>query len=448
MENKFIKYYGEYSLKYWIKLLLKSDIILPDFQRPYEWTKDQVKSLINSLINNQFVSPIIIGKYVEKNNDKSASDKKVDNKRKKDEKNVISKNYILDGQQRLLSLLFAYFSIFPKKVDLFTSDFNDNVQDDSYDYDSSDTNEKVYSSNKVLEYVQKVVKKKNKYSKSELKNIFDKDNNFEKWKDIINDASNNENYYENRFLPFIYIKPLYNITEDSEIISEKKYYAKLFYNINAKGKPLSVQDSRNAIIWSYGGELAEFLKIQIKIKIAKETRNLDFLYYLSIASYIYTQVNDANKKIEDICKILLKGKTTKVQKEQFILDFVNNIENKENINIFGDFEKIFTDISKVKIRLNEYIKELGNEEIYHYDSIEDFEYRFFGILYWAIFNGKEKSIKNYEEKIKNCLNDLHKNFKNNIEQKNNYYKSINTISVLRQRIEESIKIYGENNARD
>lgn len=33
MKNKV--YYGEYSLKYWIELILKQNIILPEYQRTF-----------------------------------------------------------------------------------------------------------------------------------------------------------------------------------------------------------------------------------------------------------------------------------------------------------------------------------------------------------------------------------------------------------------------------
>lgn len=36
MDNKV--YYGEYSLDHWIKLILKKDIVLPDYQRNFTWS--------------------------------------------------------------------------------------------------------------------------------------------------------------------------------------------------------------------------------------------------------------------------------------------------------------------------------------------------------------------------------------------------------------------------
>lgn len=87
MENKV--YYGEYSLQHWIDLMLKENIVLPWYQRSFVWGKEQIENLIKTIDNNQFVPPVIIGAVLE---------------------NGEWKNYILDGQQRLTSILFAKYN--------------------------------------------------------------------------------------------------------------------------------------------------------------------------------------------------------------------------------------------------------------------------------------------------------------------------------------------------
>ena len=47
MENRI--YYGEYSLKHWIEMLLKKKITLPEYQRSYVWDEKAVKIFIKSL---------------------------------------------------------------------------------------------------------------------------------------------------------------------------------------------------------------------------------------------------------------------------------------------------------------------------------------------------------------------------------------------------------------
>jgi len=80
-------FYGEYSLEQWIKLILTKEIILPDYQRAFVWSEEDVKELITSLKDGLFVPPITIGNY----------DGKI--------------NYILDGQQRLSAILIAYLEL-------------------------------------------------------------------------------------------------------------------------------------------------------------------------------------------------------------------------------------------------------------------------------------------------------------------------------------------------
>ena len=47
MENKV--YYGEYTLKHWIKLMLSGNIVLPEYQRHFVWRERDVKRLLQSL---------------------------------------------------------------------------------------------------------------------------------------------------------------------------------------------------------------------------------------------------------------------------------------------------------------------------------------------------------------------------------------------------------------
>ena len=92
MANKV--YYGEYTLKHWIKLMLTEDIVLPEYQRHFVWQERDVKRLIQSLKDGQFVQPVTIALYDDGTN---------------------KHNLILDGQQRLTSLLLAYLGYFPNK---------------------------------------------------------------------------------------------------------------------------------------------------------------------------------------------------------------------------------------------------------------------------------------------------------------------------------------------
>lgn len=87
-------YYGEYSLKHWIDLMLKRNIVLPEYQRSFVWNDKDIKRLIASLKSGQFVQPVTIANYTDGNK---------------------KENIILDGQQRLTSLLLTLLGYIPDK---------------------------------------------------------------------------------------------------------------------------------------------------------------------------------------------------------------------------------------------------------------------------------------------------------------------------------------------
>lgn len=75
-------------------MMLTGNIVLPDYQRHFVWKERDVKRLILSLNDGQFVQPVTIALYYDGTN---------------------KQNLILDGQQRLTSLLLAYLGYFPDK---------------------------------------------------------------------------------------------------------------------------------------------------------------------------------------------------------------------------------------------------------------------------------------------------------------------------------------------
>lgn len=112
MKNRI--YYGEYSLAHGIKLMLTSNIVLLDYQRLFVWKEEDVKNFINQIKDDQYVPTLTIGHYVD------SHDKKV--------------NRILDGQQRLSSLLLAYLGLYPDKI-YYKAKLAESFADDNDDED-------------------------------------------------------------------------------------------------------------------------------------------------------------------------------------------------------------------------------------------------------------------------------------------------------------------------
>lgn len=61
-------YYGEYSLKHWIDLMLSGNITLPEYQRSFVWKESAVKDFIKAIGKKEFVPPVILGNFEDKNN--------------------------------------------------------------------------------------------------------------------------------------------------------------------------------------------------------------------------------------------------------------------------------------------------------------------------------------------------------------------------------------------
>ena len=53
-------YYGVYSLKHWINLLLSGNIVLPEYQRSFAWDERKIGQFVESLLQGDYVPPFNI----------------------------------------------------------------------------------------------------------------------------------------------------------------------------------------------------------------------------------------------------------------------------------------------------------------------------------------------------------------------------------------------------
>lgn len=59
-KNQYMKtrvYYGEYTLRHWLNLMLIRNIDLPEYQRSFVWEEEDVKRMLDSLTQGQFILP-------------------------------------------------------------------------------------------------------------------------------------------------------------------------------------------------------------------------------------------------------------------------------------------------------------------------------------------------------------------------------------------------------
>ena len=110
MQKKII--YGEYTLLHWIELILRKNVVLPKYQRHFVWTEEQFNKFIVALKNGNFIPPVIIGSFK-------------------------NENIILDGQQRLTSVLLSCVGLLPKPDVFKTTDMTRYVDSDEYELEEA-----------------------------------------------------------------------------------------------------------------------------------------------------------------------------------------------------------------------------------------------------------------------------------------------------------------------
>ena len=389
MENRV--YYGEYSLKHWLELMLKKNIVLPEYQRYFVWDENRVKTLIETFKRNQFVPPITIGAYTI---------------------GGVVQNLIIDGQQRLTSLLLACLKIFPDKakyaklIDSFANENDDIVENEDVGYDN------------VLEWRFSTLTEKGSTIEDIRQNI--KEGNYKQL-----EMELTEEFLKTHYLGFCYLVP--DTTTNN---SQKKFYSSVFRNINIQGEPLQPVESRQSLYF-----LDETLKGFFEPDFGKEVLldakqyggvgRMDFVRYMSLLTqYHITQRYSS----------VAYGYRFKMEKyyEEYIYSVVGETPSEK----FGNFEDIFPhkNYNAEINRLNTYIDLLGLKRIY--SSIINMDMFFMGLIYYVVIQKKELNITDVEDykrriqlKIDGCKNDKY------------HSKNPAALKYLKMRMEGSINFY-------
>ena len=250
-------YYGEYTLRHWLRLMLSGNIVLPKYQRSFVWKEKDMRRLVKSLIDRQFVQPITLALFDAK--DGSATS-----------------NLIIDGQQRLTTILLTYIGYLPI-LEKFEADEGITSDDDSSEDDNETNNATVPV----------------RWTFKELLSKDPKDNTIEKMQErVIKDGRylefNNLNlpddFFDKTFLGFSYIIP-----ESNDKAEIQNSYTKLFRNINYFGARLSVMESRRSLYFMksqfqryFEGLLEDDTDVLCGIKLVEKLipTKIDFFRYL------------------------------------------------------------------------------------------------------------------------------------------------------------------------
>lgn len=240
-------YYGEYSLKHWIELLLKKDLELPPYQRNFVWSEAQVKEFVIGLKGEIFVPPVTIGVC---------------------NKDGVNHNLILDGQQRLSSLLLAFFGVYPKK-DAFPRDEDERVMADGVAEEDNEPD---------IEYINwslRIFADKGPTVQGVQSAITHQQYSFVNY-------GITEDFFENKYLPFSFIIP--NADNEAE---QHEFYSSVFRNINILGTPLNPIESRQSLYF-LKSELQNFFDPEccrnLKIELVGKNQAYDFVRTMAILS--------------------------------------------------------------------------------------------------------------------------------------------------------------------
>lgn len=407
-------YYGEYSLERWMELVVKGNIVLPKYQRHFVWNQKDVRRLIQSLNDGQFVQPVTIGLY-----------------KKNNEGNI---NLLLDGQQRLSSILLAFLGYFPKKAMFEAPDQEIAIEDDSA-FDEKGANQK--TGIKSIKWTIRELCSKGK-SLEELQAELSSDSHYEK---LDLGLQLGEDFWKNTFIGFSFIIP--DIANESDV---QKFYTHLFRNMNYYGIKLSASESRKSLYYQdsgftnyFEGKTEQGHDVLCGLKVIQDLkpRQIDFIRYLSILSQ-----KKAGRKV-------MEGYAAYSSRENYYADYVAYLlgldqeEREDKFNGF-DFSTIFPENS-VNDRYSKLME--GVEQIKKYifkgkgsafKSWIEADLWLFGLIYHIVFEGKELSLdRNQGDALKNAITqEIASKSKDAV-----YQKRSNALGHLRERIDKSIEIY-------
>ena len=445
MENKV--YYGEYSLDYWIELILSKNIILPDYQRNFSWDETKREKLITSLKNKEFVPPVIIGSFT---------------------KNGSKENLLIDGQQRLTSILLSVLGFFPDRE---TYKKHSKYKARKYIDENDDFAGETDSSTDVINWTFNDLLIEDNLTISKIKSTLEKDEYF---KALDKDNEIDSSFLKNTFLGFSYLVP-----SNSQRGDQQRYYSSVFRNINRQGMSLTGQESREALYYLDESK-TDFFKPKF-INLIEGELSIDFIRYLSILSQYKKEGS-----VQNLCSGF-GGRKEKL--EEYYENYINFIigdknsesgdknsdsgdknsdsgdKNSESGEDYISYEELFdtneqlhSDEKPHSGRYNKMKNIISNSKLCEktFDSIIDCDLYYFGLIYLIIFENKNIDLEKWSAITKKLEKQIEE-FKapyfdeqgvptyefSKAVSKSFHQKNPSALKYLRERVEKSIAIYRE-----
>lgn len=384
-------YYGEYTLKHWVELLLRKDVVLPPYQRSFVWPVEAVKGFVRGIQDDGFVPPVTIGVC---------------------NVNGHNVNLILDGQQRLSSILLSYFGVYPKK-DVFLRPAEQlalaNGQEEDGDADEPEMEVINWSLRMFADNGPSEIAVQNAITDAQYDRVgYDVDDDF----------------FEKHYLGFSFIIP--NAADEAE---QHEFYSTVFRSINILGVPLDPIESRKSLYF-LKTELIDFFEPDccknIKIELTARKLSYDFVRAMSLLSQ-YRKDGRVNR--------LAQG--YKPRMEKYYEEYIYAVVKDEPDGMFAQFSAIFPngDYAPRLERLRENLLNLGYANL-HFTSIIDADVYMLGLIYLTVFNDRDVDIAQSE-----TLMHLLRGKVNSFRRDDSHKGTPSLLKHIRNRVETSITLF-------
>lgn len=384
-------YYGEFTLDYWIKEVLKSHLLLPAYQRYFVWTAKQITDLIASIGKDQFIPPVTIG-------------------------HLKGQNILIDGQQRLTSALLARLNLIPsKRVYLRSS--------------KVEVEEGEVETEEFFKWTFAEIQKLGKTDFNEIRNYLmaQKDQDGNPLYETLGTHWVDDAWTQKHLLGFSYIVVGAEVLEKDQY----RYFSTIFRNINMSGTSLRSDESREALYYQDKSFVPlftpEFLK-PIKVGQVGSAQPLDFTRLLAIC-FQYDKTNNASGLLKNYAGI----KNLEVYLEKFISTIVGNMADEmfKPLNEVMKKEDISARLDHFK---EQYEKVIPNGD---FSGITEVDLWLFGLVYYCFLHGKkikEDQIDDLKAKITKGIASIKK-------KEPTMTKSPNLLKHVRTRFKKSLDYY-------
>ncbi len=393
-------FYGEYTLMHWIELIQSGNIVLPEYQRCFVWDRDQVETFVGSLKKGSFIPPVIIGAFQ-------------------------GQNLIIDGQQRLSTLLLSYLGRMPKPDAFVITD--DPTYVDAGEEEGAGDGADVDADVEAIKWTfNLVIENGKKNTKAEILQKIDGEAH-DKYEALPADCCLDETFLNKNYLGFSYIVPS---SGPGNTRDQVKFYSTVFHDINMQGVELQAQESRRSLYY-LDSELTKFFEPQVSsfLKVTQKgrTARYDFVRSLAFASQ-YAKDGDS--------RAIAKKCRRQEAFEQYYADFINVVINDENSAVFGQFSSLVGEqnIDERMNRMQAYVDALSFKQVFR--TIIAADTKLIGLIYHVVIKGKQLDDARYDALTADLDSKIVE-----YEGDEGHKRSPNAVTHLRKRINDSIKIY-------